>query len=537
MNEIFEQVLEHVRSAWRYRWWALATAWTIAVLGWLLVFSIPSSYQASSRVYIDATSRLGPLLQGLAVDQDIDAQLNLVRQALLSRPQLQKVAQKTDLDLRVRDNAKAREKLIEDLRGDIRIDLDRAATDSGDANRRSADRLYTITYENSAPDKALAVVQTLLDTFMEDTLGGNRTGSESAQQFLRGQIADYEKRLAQAEAALADFKKKNVGLMPRESGDFFNRMQAEIDAMQRAQAELRVLQGQRAALQAQLRGSSPVLPGASGAVRGPGGDLIQNDIEGRLQEAEARLDDALLRYTDKHPEVIALRQTIEELKIRRDKELAALRRGEAGSGSMRVNANPVYQSIQIKLNDIDVQAAAVRGQVADHERRIAEFRKLMNVAPDVEAELARLNRDYGVTKAQYDALVDRLEKARLSNQAEETGVVRFEVIDPPLVKADPVSPNRPLLVTLVFLGALAAGIGLALLLSQFQRTILSTRSLASLTGRPVIGAVTEIVEEPVRQAEMRSARRLALAGSALVALFALVLMFPAGLVNRILGSI
>jgi polysaccharide chain length determinant protein (PEP-CTERM system associated) len=531
MHEILEQLQEQFRSAWRYRWWALITAWVVAALGWLIVFSIPSQYSASARVYIDASSRLGPLLQGLAVDRDIDAQLNLVRQALLSRPQLLKVAQQTDLDLNVRDDEKARERLVEGLRREIRIELDRGATNA-DGRPQSRDRLYTIYYENHSPQKALAVVQTLLNTFVEDTLGGNRTGSETAQTFLRQQIAEIEKRLAESEAALADFKKKNVGLMPRESGDFFGRMQAEIDAIQRAQSQLRSLAGQRDAVLSQLRGQTAVLASA-GAARGPNGQLMQNDIDSRLQDAEARLGDALLKYTDKHPEVVALRQTIEELQKRRKEELAALRRGEAGSGGLSVASNPVYQNLQIKLNDLEVQMAASRGEVADRQRRIDEFRKMMNVAPDVEAELARLNRDYGVTKAQYDALVDRLERARLSNQAEETGVIRFEVIDPPVAKFDPVSPNRPLLVALVFLAALAAGVAVAWLMSQFQRTIVSARSLATLTGRPVAGAITAIVDDTTRLAEQTSLRRLATAGGVLVALFAVVLFFPAGLLSRL----
>lgn len=534
MQEALERIVEAVQSAWRWRWHALGAAWAVALLGWLVVAAIPNRYEASARVYIDASSRLRPLLQGLAVDQDIDAQLNLVRQALLSRPQLAKVAEKTDLDLRVRGDEDARNRLIDTLRENITIDLDKGATDPA-GRPVSRDRLYTISYSNESSAKSLAVVQTLLNTFVEDTLGGNRTGSESAQAFLRRQIAEYEKRLAAAERALATFKKENVGLMPRESGDFFGRMQGEIDAIQRAQAQLRVLQGQRDALVGQLRGQSFGVAAAGGGRTASGG-ILANDLDSRLQEAQAQLDQATLRFTDRHPTVITLRENIAELKERRKRELAALRRGEAGSGELNLAGNPVYQSIQIKLNDVEVQFAAVRGEIADREKRIESFRSMMNVAPDVEAELARLNRDYGATKAQYDALVDRLEKARLSNQAEETGVVRFEIIDPPLVRAEPVSPNRPLLVTLVFAAALATALAVALFMSQLRRTVTSTRSLASLTGLPVVGSVTAIVDAGRRGAERIALRRLGAAAAGLVVLFALVLLIPAGLGARLFGA-
>lgn len=536
MQEAIDRLVEQLRSAWRYRWWAVAAAWAVALLGWLAVMAIPSKYEANARVYIDASSKLRPLLQGLAVEQNVDAQLNFVRQSLLSRPQLQKVATATDLDLEVRDRAKARDRLVERLRGDIGIDLDRGPT-GPDGRPETANRLYTISYAHSEPQKALAVVQTLLNSFVEDTLGGSRTGAEGAQTFLRAQIREYEQRLAQSEAALAEFKKKNVGLMPRESGDFFGRMQAEIDGIGKAQAQLRTLGGQREAALRALNGQSAVLPSSGGAVRSQDGTLLTNDIDSRLQEAQAQLDLLTLKYTDRHPQVISLKQTIADLEARRAEELKALRSGGAGSGRMSVAANPVYQNIQIKLNDIDLQMAAVRGEIRDREQRIAEFRKMMNVAPDVEAELQRLNRDYGITKAQYEALVDRLEKARLSNQAEETGTVRFEVIEPPTVRPEPVSPNRPLLVALVFLAALAAGVGTALLLSQLRRVVTSTRSLSELTGLPVIGAVTAIVDEHQKRAERLQRRRLAMAGGALVAAFALVLLVPAGVATQLLTSL
>jgi polysaccharide chain length determinant protein (PEP-CTERM system associated) len=535
MQEAIDRVVEQLRSAWRYRWWAVAAAWAVALLGWVAVMAIPSKYEANARVYIDASSKLRPLLQGLAVEQNVDAQLNFVRQSLLSRPQLQKVAAKTDLDLGVRDRAKAREKLVEQLRKDIKIELIAGPT-GPDGRPQSDNRLYTISYANSDPKKSLAVVNTLLNSFVEDTLGGNRTGAEGAQTFLRAQIKDYEQRLARADQALADFKKKNVGLMPRESGDFFGRMQAEIDGIQKAQAELRTLEGQRDAGMRAMNGQSAVLP-SGGAARGPDGQPLGNDLDSRLQEAQAQLDQLTLKYTDKHPQVIALRQTVKELEARRAEELRELRSGGVGSGRLSVSANPVYQNMQMKLNDIDLQIAAVRGEIADRQHRIDDFKKMMNVAPDVEAELQRLNRDYGVTKAQYEALVDRLEKARLSNQAEETGTVRFEVIEPPTVSFEPVSPNRPLLVAIVFAVALAVGVGAALVLSQLQRTVVTTRSLSELTGLPVVGAVTAIVDDAQRLAERRQVRRLAIAGGALVAVFALVLLVPAGVATQLFGSL
>src|SRR5437773_2421703 len=86
--------------------------------------------------------------------------------------------------------------------------------------------------------------------------------------------------------------------------------------------------------------------------------------------------------------------------------LHAVRHGDqAAIAASGLAANPVYQGIKLQLSQAEVEVAAARRQVADREGRIAELRKMINTAPQVEAEYARLNRDYDVTRGQYQVLV------------------------------------------------------------------------------------------------------------------------------------
>ena len=113
----------------------------------------------------------------------------------------------------------------------------------------------------------------------------------------------------------------------------------------------------------------------------------------------------MLRFTDKHPDVLAARRNLDDLRKRQAAELAAVRRGDqAAIASTGLAANPVYQGIRMQLSQADVEVAALRRQVSDQQARIEETRKMINVAPEVEAEYARLNRDYDVTRGQYQAL-------------------------------------------------------------------------------------------------------------------------------------
>jgi polysaccharide chain length determinant protein (PEP-CTERM system associated) len=361
-------------------------------------------------------------------------------------------------------------------------------------------------------------------------VSGKRSGADSAQKFLGDQIKDYERRLSDAEQRLAEFKKKNVGLVPGEQGDYFSRLQAEMAASKKAESALEVAQRRRAELDRQLNGEHPFTAASAGGTKSSGGGLRAGvgqttgggeDTASRIAEAQARLDDLLLRYTDKHPDVVAARETLAQLKARQAAELEALKRGDAsGAAGSGLSANPVYQSIQLQMNQADVEIAALRGELADHQRSEAELKRVVNSAPEIEAEFARLTRDYNVEKAQYNALVERLEKAKLSEDAADTGIVQFQIINPPTSDPAPVAPKRPLLLALVFLGAIGLGVGVAWLLAQIRPVFTNARTLADLTGLPVLGSVHRTWLEQYNLKIRRGLYKLA--GAAIVLLIGFV---------------
>src|SRR5271169_3218182 len=87
-----DHVFDEVRGAWRFRWIALSTAFVVALIGWAVVFALPDRYEADARVFVDTRTGLKPALQGLTIDQNVDAQINYVRQSLIEGPQLERIA-------------------------------------------------------------------------------------------------------------------------------------------------------------------------------------------------------------------------------------------------------------------------------------------------------------------------------------------------------------------------------------------------------------------------------------------------------------
>jgi polysaccharide chain length determinant protein (PEP-CTERM system associated) len=532
MNQLLEAILENIRGAWRFRWIALIVAWAVCILGWLFVLLMPNTYAASARVFVDTRTTLSQVTQGIAVEGNLESQIQRVRQAMLASPQLMRVAHETGLDGRA-TTPQQLQGVIAGLRN--RIELT--------SNTQGAAGVYVISYKDTDRERAEKVVDRLLRGFVEDTVGGKKQGTEQAQRFLVDQIAEYERRLSAAEERLAGFKRQNVGLMPGAQGDYFQRLQTEMEALTKVKASLGIAERRREELQRQLHGEQPFLdspapqraaiPGAPG-VLGAGGAAAGApnglDTGARIRETQARLDELLLRFTDKHPDVIALRETLKQLQDRQAQEIEAARRGDIGArNQLGVSANPVFQSIQLALNQNDVDIAALRGEVGDREAKVANLKRLVDTAPETEAQLARLNRDYDVNRAHYQALVERLERARLGEEAENTGVFNFEVIDPPAADFEPVAPNRQALIILVLLAGLGAGGGLAYLLHQIRPVFTNARQIAGITGLPVLGSISTTWLEKHRGQRRRSLLAFSGAAATLVfsAMFVLVAQYRA----------
>ncbi len=521
LQQLLEQVYEQIRGAARFRWQSMIVAWVVCIVGWVVVAFQPNLYKAQARVYVDTRTSLGPVLQGLTISQDMGAQLNRVRQSLLGRPQLERVAREADIDLGV-TSPEAREGMLAKIRADVSLD----GRDFGGGT------VYTIGFLSKARETSLKVVDTLVNSFINDTLGGKRSGTETAQGFLREQIKDYELRLREAEQRLAEFKRRNVGQMPGAQGDYFTRLQAEMAAVDKVRAQVSNATIRRDELQRQLRGEGP-----SDARSATGLDP-DGSVALRIKEAQARLEELLLRFTEKHPDVIAAKATLQQLEQRRIEALEALRRGERGGLLGGTSANPVLQSIQLALNQVEVEIAALGGDLAGRQRAVADLQKLVDTVPEVEAEFSRLNRDYDVTRSQYTALVERLDKANLGEQAESTESIRFEVIDPPAAAFDPVKPNRMLLMVAVLIVGLSAGAALAYLLHMLKPVFHSSRALNQITGLPVLGVVSMTWLDRYKSRQLKSYAWFSVGIAFLVIAFVVALQLqPLGvrLAQRLIG--
>jgi len=500
-------LLELVRTLGPMRWRALALTWVLSCVGWLVLLAIPDRYMAASRVFVNTRTALSPVLEGISVESNVKSSIDQVRAALVSRPSLETVAEVAGLDPGG-SNSSSRDSILADLGNDIIIE----STSSDEAAAAAGESTYRISYRDSRRDRALLVVKTLVDGFVNGTIGNKHVGSEQAQEFLKTQIKEYEARLSASEQRLAEFKKNNLGLVPGDDkSDYFARLNGEMTGLQDAKTKLAISEGRRAELGRQLARTRPYLAGTGSASAGVAG-APQTDLSSRIQDNEAKLQELLLRYTEKHPEVLALKAQIDELKKKEVTEMAEIARGGAGSGEIRTLAgNPVYQQIQLEMSQSDVEMASLRSEIGQHETQIASLKKVVNTAPEVEQKYSQLTRNYQVTKEQYTALLTRLEKANVTDRAEDTGIVKFEVIDPPSADFRPVSPNRTALSLIILLVSAVLGVGLAFLSTYIRPSVVGVRQLTRMTGLPIIGTISRVDSQVKRAADMADRRRFAYA--------------------------
>lgn len=506
MQEAIALVLQHVRASWRYRWFIVLLAWPLCIAGWIYVHSLPDQYQASARVYLDTQSMLRPLLSGLAVQSDAQSEVELMTKTLLSRPNLEKVARMTDLDLKAK-TPEQMEALLTKMLAKISIE---------DTRRQG---LFRISYEDSDPQLAKRIVQALLTIFMENSLGESRKDTDVAQRFLDDQIKEYESRLVAAEQRLTAFKREHLGRMPTEGRGYYENLQAAISELEQAQLDVQEAENRRKELQRQLEDKDSMLGFAGAAV----GGSITPELDGRIQALQSRLDELLLKYTDQHPDVQAVKHTIEDLKKQRAEAAAQAKSGSrvAADGSV----SPYQTQMQLTMSEADANIAALRARVGALRKRVEELKKLVNIIPEVEAQLQQLNRDYDVTKTNYETLLGRRESANITQQLEQNAdTVKFRVVDPPFVPAAPSGPNRPLLSSGALGLGIACGLVFAFLLTQLNPTFDNRRSLMEITQLPVLGGVSMIWTN-----EQRRKKRMELLGFS--ALMVVLLIVYGGIVT------
>ncbi len=483
MQEAIRLALFYLSGIWRYRWFVVIVAAVASPIGWAYVASLPDVYRSSARVYVDTDSVLTPLLSGLAINTDESRRVRMMTSLLFGRENMEKLARMTDMDLRA-NTPEQMDELVSGLRRSVEL-------------KPQGANVYTISYENRSPDLAKRVVQSMLTIFVESNLGSSRQDQDSAERFLQREIKDYERRLIDAERKLKDFQMRNLDLLS-EKGSYYDRLKESKQQLIQAQDDLALAESRREEMEQQLdymESEGVSLPYFQTWLEESSKE-VTSPLDEKIAQMDAQIDELLIRYTERHPEIIALRKALARLVKQRNNERDQYVEEQKNNDIAVVRSlseSPVYQEMKLRLAGAETEVAEQETRVTTLRDKIEKFQAAVDEVLQIEAEQKQLNRDYGVLRGNHQALLERLEQARLTREVDTSvDTVKFRTLDPPKVPNKPSGPDRIGLSSQVFAGSLVAGLGIAFLLAQLRPVFFDRRQLTEVTGVPVLGSINLI---------------------------------------------
>lgn len=491
--------LSMARTLWKKKILILLTWIVLGAAAVVVVHQMPSVYTAEALILVDS-QKIPERYVTATVSTELQDRIASISQRILSSTELKKIIDDFDLYHDAR-KIKFEEEILEMMRRDITIELD---TGGFSQNHPGA---FRVGYQGPNPSVVAQVANRLANLFIEENLKTREVQAEGTSEFIDNQLQEAKKQLDELEAAVSRFKLAHNGELPEQESSLqatLGRLQAELesnrDAANRAQESKLVLANSISTAQASatLLTRTVQVPDAA-----PTGQASQAPITVTapaphaptpLEAAEAQLRQVELRYGDSHPDVKHLKETIAELKAEQGTIATSLAGATLPPGSKEHPADKAATQAAPKVAESKTTAPktvtlvgpeflATRERIASLQAQLAQadkelqFRKseqeriLHDISiyqqrieklPVREQEMAQLTRDYQISKANYQSLLDKKFSAEMATDMERRQKSeRFTLLDPAQVPQKPAKPRRTLLYPAGCLASLGVGLLLA----------------------------------------------------------------------------
>ncbi|HEY8540180.1 MAG TPA: hypothetical protein VIL28_15020, partial [Steroidobacteraceae bacterium] len=430
---------------------------------------------------------------------------------VLSRANLRKLLEAHTL---YEDQAENPDAALSKLRSDISVDIvTTRIIDPSTGREREIVSAFTVAFDHREPQRAYEGAKWLVDAFLDANRRDLQREAQTAAEFYAKEAERMRQEVAALEAKLADFKRKNAGMLPeltelnlgsierteRDLRDTENQLQALrrervllVSQLQQARAagpetiNLRALEDEYRRKSAQYDPSHPDLVALRRQIEiaKRGGSPSAMTLQQQLANERAVLAEARQRYSEDHPDVKRILRNIKALEAR----IAA---GDVADRSISADS-PVAIQLQAQLNATDTQIAALQARATELRTRLGQLEDRVAMTPQVEREYQQVTRDLAAARAKYEELVRRRMDSEVSEQAIAGGRAdRFKVVQEPSVPREPAKPRR---LALVFMGLVVAGaiaLSAAIAAEVLDHTIRGTRDVRNIL------AVSPLVAVPV----------------------------------------
>ena len=507
-TSLFLGVYQELLRAWPNRWLGFFIALVITAIVGLTVIVLPDQYQSKAKVYINSSVVLEPLLQGLAVSDDAENRVRLLRvlqSTLVSKENVERLVRTPGMGFDAATPA-ARGRAYGLIKSGVTV-------------TEEEQNLFAIDYVDTDPVRARNVAQGLLSLFIERNVVDARNQLTSAREFLDRQIAEYQGKLRDIERQISAFQLTNVDALG--STSYQTRLAAARTTLREAQVAKKLAVDARDKIAQQINSADP-----SATPKLLAGDPTLPVVIDRLAALQAQLNTLLLQYTESHPDVIATRREIALLSEQYglgesigsavaapisaipgqvspasavdSAAAAAMPTAAPATAQPAALVSPATQRVKTAAAAARMRLLQANFAIAEADRKIAAAQAELSIvnematsAPQAETALEQLNRDYAVVKENYEQLLRRRESARMRTAADaNAGTEQFRIVVAPSVPELPAGPDRQTYMLLGSLLAIGLGAGLAYALGLLRGTFVSAAEAESALGLPVIARLT-----------------------------------------------
>lgn len=524
-----------------------------------LTFGLPSIYKSRSVILIEAQEIPQDLVRSL-VTSFADQRMQTIAQRVLTNANLTEIIQRYDLYQEEREREPL-ENVLGKMREDITMQpISADVVDPKQGKAVKATIAFELAYENESPELAQRVANEIASLFLNENLKQRTEASADTLGFLSGEAEKLRGNVAELEAKLAEFKKRNVESLPELQNlnlELMNRTEVQINQLD---TQLQSLVQQRVYLESELAQQKPntqLISETGQRILGPadrlkvleseftplaaryganhpdvvakrkeieslrsqvGGGGAAKELALRLEQAQSELSIASNKYSEDHPDVKRLRREVESLQS----QLNSASTKAPPVASLSVPDNPAYIQLQARLTATDSDITSVRAQQATLRTKLAKLEDRVTKSPEVEREYRMLTRDYEIAQAKYQEVLAKKQEAELASNLETTRRgERFTMIEPPVIPEEPSKPNRVLIGTLGVMLALLGGVGSGAAAEHFDERIYGRAGITRVIGVPPLAVIPELKNEHSVQ---RRQNHLMLFGALLTALVAIALL-------------
>jgi polysaccharide chain length determinant protein (PEP-CTERM system associated) len=472
----------------------LAGAVFAMVLGAAISFALylPDLYRSTALVLVERS--VSESIVKTPVSGELESRLYVIKQEILSRDKLIELIERFDLYPELRKQT-GLEDVLTQARNDILVEPAGPEQVSG----RTKTVSFTLSYTGDSPEKVADVTNAVAAFYVQQN---DRMRSDEAirtSEFLRTQLADAKRQLDRHEAGLRDYTTRYTGQLPEQVG-------VNLATLERLNTQLRLNGEQQIRIIEQRDKLLDGLRDGTVLARASSGDELSPEAIERLKkidEQKQKLSQAVTQFTDKHPDVVRLREQLAAMERENDQALAAERRrreeadAAAQAAATQDPSAPAPQLRRRTMEALDGELAKLKQEETGIRQAIGGFEQRLESSPQRMQEYQAITRDWSAAKDLYDSLLKRYDEATLTENM-ETGRAgeRFRVLEPALPPEGPAAPNRVRLLIMGLLVALAAAAAAVMAREQFDTAFHSVDELRDFTAVPVLVSIPPIGPMP-----------------------------------------